>query len=131
LQRLTGQDDLVLGTPGVNRGRPELEKLIGYFVNLLPVRVRLTDDPSFRSLVEQVRQTVLRTLAYRDIPLQTLVAELQPSRDPAPAARAVRDAVDGTRGRPGPPRVGGADPDRGPAAAAAGRLEPHRGPLPL
>ncbi len=81
LGRLTGRDDLVVGTDVANRNRAETEGLIGFFVNELALRVELTDDPTLRGLLVQVRETTLGAYAYQDLPFERLVEELRPERD--------------------------------------------------
>ncbi|WP_272483053.1 condensation domain-containing protein, partial [Mesorhizobium sp. M8A.F.Ca.ET.182.01.1.1] len=53
LSRLSGQDDLVIGVPSANRGRREIEELIGFFVNTLALRLDLSGEPSVSQLLEQ------------------------------------------------------------------------------
>ncbi|WP_139793430.1 condensation domain-containing protein, partial [Ensifer aridi] len=55
LSRLSGQDDLVIGVPSANRGRREIEDLIGFFVNTLAVRIDLSGEPSVSELLERTR----------------------------------------------------------------------------
>jgi amino acid adenylation domain-containing protein len=81
LWRLSGQDDLLVGSPVANRTRPEIESLVGFFVNLLVLRARFGTDASFRSLLGQVRETCLRAYAHQDLPFEKLVEELRPERD--------------------------------------------------
>ncbi len=83
--RFTGQDDFVLGTPVAGRDRPELEAMIGFFVNLLPLRARVTAGTTFRGLVAAVRESVLGAFAHQDFPFDRLVEELAPVRDPSRA----------------------------------------------
>ncbi|MCP4661239.1 MAG: amino acid adenylation domain-containing protein, partial [bacterium] len=80
LHRLSGQRDVLLGTPAANRTRTELEGLIGLFVNTLVLRVDLAGDPGFLELIERVRRTVLGAQAHQDLPFEQLVDELQPER---------------------------------------------------
>lgn len=80
LFRYTGQDDIVLGTAVANRDNPALEGVIGCFVNNVPVRTRLADNPSFTELVEQVRQTTLAAFDHRALPFDLLVQRLNPER---------------------------------------------------
>ncbi|HEX2093471.1 MAG TPA: amino acid adenylation domain-containing protein, partial [Longimicrobiaceae bacterium] len=56
LSRLSGQEDLVIGTPTANRGRREIEGLIGFFVNTLALRLELSGEPSVGELLERVRE---------------------------------------------------------------------------
>ena len=80
LRRYSGADDIVVGTPVAGR-RPEVEKLVGLFVNTLPLRCDLTGRPSFRELLERVRETTLAGYAHQDLPFEQLVEALQPERD--------------------------------------------------
>ncbi|MEA2604413.1 MAG: hypothetical protein QOF89_5405 [Acidobacteriota bacterium] len=79
--RWTGQDDVVLGSPIANRPRPELEGLIGMFVNTLALRVRLSGIPTFQDLLARVRRTSLDAFEHQDLPFEKLVEELKPRRD--------------------------------------------------
>ncbi len=81
LARHGGQEDLLIGTPVANRTRPELEGLIGFFVNTLALRARLAGDPEFRRVLASARQTALAAFAHQDLPFETLVEELRPERD--------------------------------------------------
>ncbi len=81
LYHLSGQDDIVIGTTFANRNVAELEKLIGLFVNTLPLRCVLAGDASFRELLGRVRERVLGLSAHQELPLAKLVNELQPERD--------------------------------------------------
>jgi amino acid adenylation domain-containing protein len=80
LHRYSGQSDIAVGSPIANRNRSELEGLIGFFVNTLVLRSNLAGNPSFRSLLNQVRQTCLDAYAHQDLPLEKLVEDLQPER---------------------------------------------------
>jgi amino acid adenylation domain-containing protein len=81
LQRYSGQDDIVIGTPTAGRGRLELEGLIGFFVNTLALRTDLSGNPGFRELLAQVREVTLGAYAHQDLPFDKLVEGLSLPRD--------------------------------------------------
>ncbi len=83
LHRYSGQVDIVVGSPVANRGRSEVEGLIGYFVNMLALRTDLSGDPSFRMLVRRVREVALSAYEHQDLPFEMVVEALQPPRDPS------------------------------------------------
>jgi len=80
LRRITGQDDFVVGTVFAHRGRSELEGMIGYFANTLPLRVEHPGDPAFGDLLTTVRARALGVFAHQDLPLETLAEVLRPQR---------------------------------------------------
>ena len=80
LSRLSGQNDVVIGTPVANRRRPELEGLIGFFVSTLPLRVNVPGDATLSDFLQQVRETTLRAYDNQDIPFEQIVEALRPER---------------------------------------------------
>ncbi len=80
LHRLTGQDDLVVGTPVATREWPGSPDFVGYAVNSVAIRSDLTGDPSFADLVAQTADTLSAALDHRDLPFPALVEQLQPHR---------------------------------------------------
>jgi amino acid adenylation domain-containing protein len=83
LRRITGQDDVVVGTVLARRSVPELEGLIGFFATSLPLRIERPGDPSFADLLATVRAGALGLYAHQDLPLEDLVATLRPGRPPS------------------------------------------------
>jgi len=81
LARYCGVENIVVGTDLANRNRVELEALIGFFVNLLPVRIDLSGNPTFNELLTRVRTTMLDVYAHQEFPFEKLVEELRPERD--------------------------------------------------
>jgi amino acid adenylation domain-containing protein len=80
LARLSGQDDVVIGTPTANRGRSEIEDLIGFFVNMLPLRVDLSGAPTGAGLLDRVRSLALEAQRNQDIPFEQVVERVRPTR---------------------------------------------------
>ncbi len=82
LARWSGQRDLVIGVPVAGRSSSSTERLIGFFVNLLPLRVDLADDPTFAALLERVRGSAVSAYARTDAPMDEVVRDLGVVRDP-------------------------------------------------
>ncbi len=81
LGRWSGQDDFAVGAPVANRNRPETERLIGYFVNMLALRANLSGNPTVRELLARVREAAVEAYENQEIPLEVLIATLGPRRD--------------------------------------------------
>jgi amino acid adenylation domain-containing protein len=83
LGRLSGQRDLLIGSPVAGRIRPELEGLIGNFLNTLVLRADLGGNPTFRQLLGRLRAVTLEAYSRQELPFAKLVQELRPRRDPS------------------------------------------------
>ncbi|HET9225244.1 MAG TPA: amino acid adenylation domain-containing protein, partial [Thermoanaerobaculia bacterium] len=83
MHRLSGEDDLVIGTAAADRTLAELEPMLGMMVNMLPLRVRCGGSPSFAELTERVKAVALDAFPWQDIPLERVVEALGPLRDPS------------------------------------------------
>ena len=83
LQRHSGQDDIIVGTPTSGRNRPEWENMTGYFVNPIPLRADLSGAPSFKELLGRVRKTTIDAVDHQELPFSQLVENLQIERDPS------------------------------------------------
>ncbi|MFE1744077.1 amino acid adenylation domain-containing protein [Coleofasciculus sp. H7-2] len=80
LSRYSGSQDIVVGTPVAGRDRPELEGLIGFFLNTVVLRTQLNGNPSYKELLGQVREVTLGAYQHQEMPFEKLVEELQPER---------------------------------------------------
>ncbi|MGI9290821.1 MAG: amino acid adenylation domain-containing protein, partial [Gammaproteobacteria bacterium] len=83
LARYSGSTEIVVGTPVAGRKRPELQNLIGFFVNTIALHTDLDDDLSFSELLERVKNDSVAALANDELPFEKLVEELSPDRDPS------------------------------------------------
>ena len=80
LHRYTGQNDIGIGSPISGRDRSELQRLIGFFLNMLVLRTDLSGNPTFRELLSRVRRVCVEAYANQDVPFEKVVQELQPER---------------------------------------------------
>ncbi|HEU5378228.1 MAG TPA: amino acid adenylation domain-containing protein [Ktedonobacteraceae bacterium] len=81
LGRLSGQEEILVGTPVANRNRAEIEPLIGFFVNTLVLRGDLSGNPGFREVLQRVREVALSAYSHQDVPFEQVVEAIQPQRD--------------------------------------------------
>jgi hypothetical protein len=75
------QEDISVGSPIAGRSRPELEKLIGFFVNTMVLRTELSGNPTFRQMMLRVRESTLGSFAHAELPFEKVVEILNPPRD--------------------------------------------------
>ncbi|MFM9376905.1 amino acid adenylation domain-containing protein [Gordonia sp. VNK21] len=81
--RLTGADDIPIGTPVADRGHPELAAVIGMFTNSVVLRARVSGDPDFTALLARIREVDLAALDHQSLPFQEVVDVLDPPREAA------------------------------------------------
>ncbi len=80
LMRLTGQEDILVGSNLAGRDRAELEEIVGLFVNIVAFRTSLAGNPSFIEVLRRVKQTCLEAYAHQEYPFDLLVQRLAPVR---------------------------------------------------
>src|SRR5258708_21844418 len=80
LARLSGQQNVVIGSPVANRGRAEIENLIGFFVNTLALHLDLSGSPGVSELLRQTKAQSLAAQQHQDIPFEQVVELAQPVR---------------------------------------------------
>ncbi|GAA2393648.1 amino acid adenylation domain-containing protein [Dactylosporangium salmoneum] len=83
LGHAAGQDDVTVGSPVAGRAAPELDDVVGCFLNMLTLRVDLAGDPTFTELLLRVREVVLGAFTHQELPFERLVADLNVARDVA------------------------------------------------
>jgi amino acid adenylation domain-containing protein len=81
LSRHSGQDNILIGATIAGRSRPEIEGLIGFFINALPLRTDLSGKPSFLELLKRVREVCLGAYTHQDAPFERIVEAINPHRD--------------------------------------------------
>ncbi|WP_051717063.1 condensation domain-containing protein [Streptomyces megasporus] len=82
LHHASGQDDVVVGSPAANRGRQDVEGVVGYFTNPLPIRARFEDGLTAREFTGRLHRTVLGALDHQALPLPRILEIAQPRREP-------------------------------------------------
>ncbi|MFT7033729.1 MAG: amino acid adenylation domain-containing protein [Cyclobacteriaceae bacterium] len=80
LNKISGQDDIVIGIGHANRNHPDLENLIGFFVNLLPIRMLFDESDDIESIIKQVSNTTLEAFEHSNYPFELLIEKVCPDR---------------------------------------------------
>jgi hypothetical protein len=83
LYRLSGEEDIVIGSPIAGRNLVELQGLIGFFSNTMALRLRVGGNPSFREVLDRARVTALGAYDHQDLPFEKVVERHAPRRDPS------------------------------------------------
>ncbi|XXX82738.1 amino acid adenylation domain-containing protein [Sorangium sp. So ce134] len=83
LARISGQRELVIGTPVANRSREEIEDLFGLFLNTLPIRLALDEHASLSDLIRQAKTRAVEAFAHAEMPFEKLLQSLSVARDPS------------------------------------------------
>jgi acyl transferase domain-containing protein/acyl carrier protein len=83
LHKYTGQDDIVVGCGILGRSQPEVQGIVGMFVNTLPIRNRLSPGMTYLEFLERIKQSTLNAFENQDIQFENLVAKLNPERTPS------------------------------------------------
>jgi amino acid adenylation domain-containing protein len=83
LSRLTGQEDIVVGTPTANRRHSEVKGAIGFFVNSLALRADLSGDPTAQTAITRVRTALRAALKHQELPFERVVELVSPPRSAA------------------------------------------------
>lgn len=81
LQRYSGCNDLLVGTQAANRNEPDLEPVVGFFINTIPLRARIEANPRVTELLQQVNDFCLNAFDLQFVPFERLVEALKPERD--------------------------------------------------
>jgi len=84
LRKYTNQDHIIVGTLAPSgRKHAEFQRLIGYFLNPVPLRANLTGDPTFRSLLRQMREVIVGAISNDDVPIELIADRLGVTHDPS------------------------------------------------
>jgi amino acid adenylation domain-containing protein len=81
LWRMTGQSDFVVGVPITGRTRPELQRIVGFFVSSLLMRAQFNHEQTFLAFLKETREKALGAYGHPDLPFETLLQNIQPARD--------------------------------------------------
>lgn len=81
LHTYSGQDDLIVGTPVANRAHKSIEDLVGWFINMLPIRTRFEQDMTFVDLLRNVHHSVTNAISNSDFPFSWMLVDTDVQRD--------------------------------------------------
>ena len=80
LHRVGAGDDIVIGSPSAGRSDPDLSDLVGFFVNTLPLRIGLADDPTLHQTIRRARESTLHAIEHESVPFERIVESMSPER---------------------------------------------------
>ncbi|WP_316203114.1 MULTISPECIES: non-ribosomal peptide synthetase [unclassified Bradyrhizobium] len=83
LARWSGQEDVVIGFPIAGRTVPDFKRLIGLFLNMLPLRTKILGNPAFVEVLQEVKRASLGAYSHQEVPFEKIVRSLRPTRDPS------------------------------------------------
>ena len=111
LHLYTGQDDIIVGTSATGRETRGWTNVVGYFVNLLPLRADLSGDPTFAEHLTRTKKVILGALQHQDFPFSLLVERLRLRRtlDRSPVFQAFFNFLTDRNGELGPLFMGVGD----------------------
>ncbi|WP_271725743.1 lichenysin non-ribosomal peptide synthetase LicA [Bacillus paralicheniformis] len=81
LSKLSGQSEVIVGSPAAGRPHTDLSRIIGMFVNTLAIRTRPEGDKPFSAFLEEVKETTLGAFEHQDYPFEELIEKLNIQRD--------------------------------------------------
>src|SRR5262249_23131543 len=81
LSRYTQQEDIAIGSPSASRHYPNVENILGYFINLLVLRSNLSNNPNTLTLMKRHHTMLSEAFANQDIPFEKIVEAIHPSRE--------------------------------------------------
>jgi amino acid adenylation domain-containing protein len=76
LYKYSGKNDICIGTPVANRSYPEIENLIGFFLNTIPIRSIIDEETSFKKYLELLRDGIIEDLSHSEVPLEKIIQTL-------------------------------------------------------
>jgi amino acid adenylation domain-containing protein len=83
LQRCSGADDIVIGSPSSNRQYPSIETVVGFFISMMVLRADLSGNPTFRELIQRLKPVITNSISHSDLPFGKIVSAVSPPRDPS------------------------------------------------
>ncbi|MBI3550182.1 MAG: acyltransferase domain-containing protein [Elusimicrobia bacterium] len=83
LSRHAGQEDIIVGSSMTGEGRRRFPRVLGYFINMVPLRTDLSGDPEFKTLLDRTKATVLEAIENQEYPISLLAQQLKTFPDPA------------------------------------------------